>query len=459
MTMRKYLIATLVILSGATCVGHAATSPAVASGTSAKPTISDKEVVRYLTQVSQKDLAEWNQNVQDIADANREMQEGKKDQAAKADPNAVFKTDLTAQHAKGTQEMKEATAKLKLLNADQDRLRQIAIAKREEDKSGVAATEAATLAVTTGQWPDVYASMCDKVLGSLADQNYKQIYLAGVYAFEEPAYVAKPDLTAQVRQEILKFDKNKSFKDSTFTLGQDDGKLIISYPDRAFVQAGNTKAALIVGEVLYESHNGYAAVDLRAVDLSNMHIVANQIMMLSVDPSLGKALGLAIYKNMSKRIAPTPDSTDVQPAKTITVHLDDPNNVIADAKKVSFAFRVGTQGHPDTLENRFAILMLKSYFRDQQGDLGLSDQDFLSMVLPPDKPGDLAASPADVGGEWLVPDVADFDANMELPPLKLHILDNNSNHEVGKISITRDLPRLDNPSADDLRAGGYTASP
>jgi hypothetical protein len=48
---------------------------------------------------------------------------------------------------------------------------------------------------------------------------------------------------------------------------------------------------------------------------------------------------------------------------------------------------------------------------------------------------------------------------MDLPPLKLHIMEPSSNHEVGKIAITRDLPRLENPSADDLRAGGYTASP
>jgi hypothetical protein len=177
-----------------------------------------------------------------------------------------------------------------------------------------------------------------------------------------------------------------------------------------------------------------------------------------VDPSLGKLLGLPIYKSMSGRILPTVESKAADPVTVITVNLQDPNDVMAEAKKATYAFRVGTEGHPDTLENRFGILLVKSYLSDQQKDLGLSDQDFLTMVLSPENPGDLSASPADVGAEWLLPDVSEFDASMELNSLKLHVLGNSAQHDVGKVTIERVLPRLSDPSADDLRAGGYTSS-
>ena len=462
MTMRKYLLASLAILCGGTIIGHAATNgaPAAASGTAKVPAIADKDVPRYLNSVQR---TQWDADVQQVSDANAEITTGKRLLAIKADPSAAIKVDVDAEHKKGTTQVKEGQAKIKLANADMDKLRVVAVAKRDAVKSDAAATSAATLNVTLAQWPDVYASMCEKLYGALTDQNYKRVYLTDVYAFEEPIYVAKPGLTDQIREQFLKLDKGKNMlsgsHDWAFKLGQENGKLILSYPDRAYVQQGNTKAALIVGEVLYESHDGYAAVDLRAVDLGTMRIVANQITMLSVEPSLGKQLGLASYKSMSKRIVPTAESKAADPVVAISVNLQDPNDIFSSAKKASYSFRVGTLGHVDTLENRFGLLLLKSYLRDQQSDLNLSDQDFLSMIFSPEKPGDLSASPADVGAEWLLPDIADLSPSIELNALKLHVLGGNSNRDVGKITVERDLPKLTDPSAADLRAGGYTAGP
>jgi hypothetical protein len=456
MMMRKYLLVSLAILSGGAFVG-----PTASAATATKPPIiSDRDAVHFLTPAQ---LDQWNTDVQQISDGNEQITEGKRLTSAKSDPLAAIKVDVTAEHQKGTAEIKEGQATVKLATIDQDKLRVIAAAKRDAIKSGAAATDAAMLTVVTAQWPDVFASMTEKVLSSLWDQNYKKIYLADVYSFEEPNYVAKPGLTDQIRQQLVTLDKGKdtfsAAHDWSFKLGQENGKLILSYPDRAYVQQGNTKAAVILGEVLYESHDGYAAVDLRAVDLDTMNIVANQIMMLSVDPSLGKLLGLASYKAMSQRLLPTADSKLTGPVTAVTVNLQDPNDVFAEAKKATYAFRVGTLGHHDTLENRIGILLLKSYLRDQQADLNTSDQDFLSMVLAPQNPGDLSASPANVGGEWQIPDISDLGPSMELDTLKLHLLDNNSDHDVGKIMIDRNLPRLTDPSAEDLRAGGYTASP
>jgi hypothetical protein len=462
MTIRNYLLATLAVLCASASTTLAATpATAAASGTAAKaPIIADKDAPRFLNPTQQD---QWSRDLQQIADANAKIASGKRLVALKEDPAAAIKVDVTAQHTKGAADVKEGQAMIKLASADMDKLRVIAAAKRDAVKNGAAATDAAVLAVATAQWPDVANSMCEKLMSSLWDQGYKHIYFADMYAFEEPAYVTKPDLSEQVRQQFVKLDKGKNTftaqHDWSFKLATDNGKLYISYPDRAYLQQGNTKAAVIVGEVLYESHDGYAAVDLRAVDLANMHIVANQIMMLSVDPSLGKQLGLAIFKAMSKRIPPTPESKGADPVTAVSVNLQDPNDLMSGAKKATYAFGVGTLGHADTLENRFAILLTKSYFRNQQSDLSLSDQDFLVKAFPAEKPGDLAAPAADVGAQWMLPNIAEFAPSMEISSLKLRIVGTSGDRDVGKLTITRDLPKLSDPSAEDLRMGGYSASP
>jgi len=460
MTMRKYLLATLAILCGTAATTLAATpATAAASGTAAKvPIIADKDALRFLTPAQQD---QWNHDVLQISDANAKIASGKRLQAIKEDPAAAIKVDVNAQHTKGAADVKEGQAMIKLANVEMDKLRVIAAAKRDAVNHGAAATDAAVLSVATAQWPDVAATMCEKLMSALWDQGYKHIYFADVYAFQEPAYVTKPDLAEQVRQQMAKLDKGKNTftaqHDWSFKLATDNGKLFVSFPDRAYLQQGNTKAAVILGEVIYESHDGYAAVDLRAVDLASMHIVANQIMMLSVEPSLGKQLGLAIFKSMSKRIPPTPETKGAEPVTALSVKLQDPNDLMSGAKKASYAFAFGSLGHADTLENRFGILLAKSYFRDQQKDINISDQDFLVQVLPPEKPGDLAAPATDVGAQWMLPNIADLGPSMELNSLKLRLLGSSTDRDVGKLTITRDLPKLSDPSAEDLRLGGYTA--
>ncbi len=113
-------------------------------------------------------------------------------------------------------------------------------------------------------------------------------------------------------------------------------------------------------------------------------------------------------------------------------------------------------GKADTMENRFAILMLKSYFLDQQKDLNISDVDFLTMTLPADSPATLAALPADVAGAWELPNLASLSDSMTLKPLMASDLGNGSTEtEVGTVTITRDLPKLSPPSPAEMRAGGY----
>ena len=143
-------------------------------------------------------------------------------------------------------------------------------------------------------------------------------------------------------------------------------------------------------------------------------------------------------------------------ATAINVNLQDPNDVLAAFKTPAYVFRLATSGHATTLENRFAALMVKSYFLDQQPNVAISDQDFLSMALPKDDGVDATASPADVNTAWLLPNVPDLNvASIDLDALTAQDLNKNASVKIGKITIQRTLPKLSLPSAQELRAAGY----
>jgi hypothetical protein len=338
-------------------------------------------------------------------------------------------------------------------------LRNKAIANKATALANAALTSEANLVVATSQWPDVMADLTGKLLSSLSDQKYREVYLDNVYVFSGANYTANDALTKQILQQLLKADKTtnifKAGRNWSFKIGLDKSKLIINFPERTRIIGDNVKAAIILGEVLYEAHAGYATVSLRAVDATNMHIVANQIMILSVEPTMAKMMDVPIFKVMAQRNAPGPDGKPADPVTAISANLLDPKDVLSQAKKASFAYRIRSAGDPTTLENRFASLILKSYFLQQQADLAISDQDFLTMALTPDSPDAVSAKAADVGGEWVLPNIDTLDATMEIAGLKLHLTAGGPDRDMGAFTIKRDLPKLSLPSAEDLRAGGY----
>jgi hypothetical protein len=464
--MRKYLTLVLAGCCGCTLVGQAAQAPAA-------PAISDADAVRYL---SGDDLAAWNAAAKKIADGQSEVDDGKLFQASVAGPNDVDKTDLADTHKKGDDMVKAGTALIKDGKATEDKLRKIAIAKRDEEHKQIAATAAADFTAAAGQWPEAIQSMSAKLLGRLWDQQYTRIYFGGVFAFEEPAYVAKPDLSAQLRDQLRLLDTQKKTVEypsaDSLKVAQENGKLIVDYPERATNLQNGAKAALIIGEVLYETRDGYAAFSLRAVDLSNLHIVASQVMMLSVEPATAKLLGLPAFRVMARREAPPApalgadgkpvdassggNSPPAAPPVAISVNLQDPNDTLASFKNSNYVFRLATSGHAKTLENRFAALMVKGYFVDQQPGISISDQDFLALALPADADGDAAASAADVNTAWVLPNVSDLNVpSIEIAPLVARDLQNNAQVNIGKLTIERTLPKLSIPSAEELRAAGY----
>ena len=472
--IRKYLTLVLAGCCLWTIGGPATQAATVAS--SAAPNISDAETVRYLTQA---EATQWNEAAQQIKDGEGKVSDGKFFQTRTEDPNDVVKLDIAATHKKGDTMVKDGTALIKTGKATQDKLRKAAIDRRDAAHAQAAATAAASFNATIAQWPEAISGMSGNVLGQLWDKKYTRIYFGGVYAFEEPKYAAKPDLSAQILSQLTKLDQTKKTLNlasaDSIKLGQDNGKLIINYPSRAADAQNGTKSALIVGEVLYETGNGYAAFSLRAIDLSNLHVVASQLMMLSVEPTMAKLLGLPAFRVMARREAPDTtaqpvaanagDATPVAaapaaapepaPAPAIIVNLQDPNDTLASFKNSNYVFRLATTGHANTLENRFTALLVKSYFHDLQPDVTISDQDFLTMALPADADADAAASPADVNTAWVLPNVSDLGPSIELDALTARDLNKNAAVKIGKITIERALPKLLLPPAAQLRAAGY----
>ncbi|HVU37271.1 MAG TPA: hypothetical protein VHC95_02970 [Opitutales bacterium] len=428
----------------------------------ATPAIADDEVPRYL---DAQQATQWNDAQKKLKDATAKLEEGNKLVKEVQDPSSLVKLDIEKDHAKGTAIVKDATQARNDANRTLGTLRRAAIENRNKTMANAKATAALTYTMATAQWPEAVASMTKGVLAALAEQRYKHVYVGGVYSFGKDAkYTARPALAAQVAAQLAQLDKNKVFSaspDDAFKLGQDNGKLIISYPDRA--ANGTSKSAAIFGEVVFEPRSGYAAVALRAVDLNTMRIVASQAMMLSVEPSLAKLIGLAAYDVPSKRIQPAPenkakskDEDDSGTAPAVTVNLQDPDDVLGKAAKANSAFGVATAGHKDALPNRFAILAFKSYLVDQRKDLQTSDVDFLTLAVPTDKPGNTATVPANLVGVWMLPNLDDLSStSISLDPVKAHDLGTNADLPVGKLTIERNLPKLTYPSSDELKAGGY----
>ncbi len=461
--MRKYLIILLAGISGWALIGQAAqTSPTGASGTSkpgtaaTPPPISDVDAQHYL---KGQDLTDFLAAIKEISDGQAKMEQGTKDQNAKPDTNSITPVDVTALKTKGTAELKEGRAMVKEGQSKKDALIKTALANKDISNKNIQTTDAAKLQIATGQWPDVIHGMVAKLLTDVWNKTYKRVYLADVYAFAEPNYVAVPDLSDQVRQQIVQLDKDKKtfiVHDWSFKVGQENGHQVIAFPDRATALQGGGKAVVIVGEVLDEIRNGYALVSLRAVDLGNMRIISSQVAMLSVEPTLGKFLGLPAFRVLAKRNASVAgDKPADQPLIAVNMNLQDPTDIFSASKKTGYSFRVATAGHPDTLENRFALLMLKCYLLDQQSGINLSDEDFIVMAFSAEKPGDAAGVAADVGGVWTLPNLDSLSDSIELNPLKQRVFSSNVEKTVGKATIERDLPKLTPPSPEDLRAGGY----
>jgi hypothetical protein len=199
--------------------------------------------------------------------------------------------------------------------------------------------------------------------------------------------------------------------------------------------------------------------------------------MLSVEPTMGNLLGLPAFRVLAHREAPpaptpaadaaagdqsaataaTPAPAPAAPAPAIIVNLQDPNDTLASFKNSSYVFRLATTGHANRLENRFAALLVKSYFHDLQPDIAISDQDFLALALPADSDAAASASPADVNTAWVLPNVSDLNVpTIELDALTARDLSKDASVKIGKITIERALPKLKLPSAAELRAGGYT---
>ena len=454
----------------------AQTAPAKAA---ALPALSDNEVLLNLNSAQR---LQWSAAQKQINDGQSLMDSGKwllqntqpKDSGGMTDTHAADKikdgqqqvTDGTALIAKGKQTL--ATLRLAAQQA-------VALTQNPN------APGKYTVVLTSAQWPDVVQQMSDKLIKSLASDNYSQIFLADTYTFIKSHYVAKPALTSQIHDALAQsVDEHQTlYPQGTVKLGRLGNNLFLDFPNRA--STASNQAALVVGEILFEPDSGYAYFSLRAVDLVSGKIIRNELALLSVEATLGKGLDLVAYQVPSARILPPPTPAVTTPAapansgkpasatpaapasapaandaSTVTLTLLDSNNVIGTFKSVAhpYIFRADTAGSNDTLGNRVALLLLKTLLTEKS-PLTVTDYDFLALALPADNPSDRTLSPADINATWLVSSLRDLDAPTISLGLKARSLASSAELNAGKFTVENSLKPLTPPTPDQLIAAGY----
>jgi len=490
--MRKFITLLLAGSCGWVLAAQAADAPAATTGNATASaqtatSIPDNQVPRYLSSAQR---AQWEDAQKKVIEGNGMIKDGQFLQI-KPDAGAVIldPAALAASQKQGKQEQTDGEKMVRDANAVLATLRNAALQNYNKAPVEVKNTAPANYTMPLGQWPDVIQGMSEKIYGALAADGYKRVYLASVYNFDEPRYSPKFEAAEQIRQIFINLDRGKGIfvpqHDWSFRIGLQSGNLTLTYPDRAANEKSGLRSAMVLGEILYES-NGFATFSLRAVDLDNWRIIANQTMFLSVEPVLGKSLGLLAFQVLSRHeappapaapapaapaatsapattapsatmatAAPSPAST---PASAITIALQDTNNGLTEYRDAprDFILRFTNTGGA-TLENRAATVALKSYLRDQIPGLMLNDYDFLVLALSSDAPSSATPSAAQANTIWQLASVIDLDTSpLEIGLKSRNVPGGTTDTDIGKIVIGRTLPKLTRPLPEELSAAGYS---
>jgi hypothetical protein len=441
------------------------TAPLPAQNTTAKlPALADADVVRYLTAQQRQD---WDAAQKQAKDAQITIDNANGLLAVKARPNTPD-AGVAEAHQSGKEQLASGTALLAQANTTLAALR-IAAQKTFATSQTIAAAGKFQLVVSASQWPDVVQNLSNNLMKSLWAANYTQIYLNDVYAFDRNHYLAKPALTAQVRDALQAADgdhKTLAAQGGVKLLRQGSA-LILDYPGRASTTP-NGDSAVILGEVLFEPDSGYAYFSLRAVDLATGKIIHNELTLLSVEPTFGKGLDMVAYQVPSARIVPQAPvlsaNKTAAPAANVsvaTITLQDNIGLINTFKAAPhpYFFRTDTAGTNDTRENRVALLLLKSILA-QKSPLTVTDYDFLVQAFPAADPDDRSATPASVNAVWQVSNLRDLDpASVSLTLKARSLASAAAPVTVGKLTVDTSLKPLSPPSPDQLTAAGYQLNP
>ncbi|MGA2053170.1 MAG: hypothetical protein ABSH19_07655 [Opitutales bacterium] len=451
----KYLLAGLCAL---VLQAHPLLALSTAAKPAALPTLTDAEVLHYLTYAQRQDWAAAQKQITDgqgmIDSGNWLLQQ--------VQPPNTPDLHVDDAHKAGQQQVDDGTALVTQGNKTLAMLRHTAQLACLNSQS-IAAANTYQIVVPAAQWPDVIQHMSDQLMKSLWAGNYTQIFLSDVFAFEKNSYVAKPDLTDQVRNALLQSDGDHKTlipdAGSSIKLLRVNGDLTIDYPGRA--STSGSQSALIVGEVLFLSDSGYAYVSLRAVDLATGKIIHNELALLSVEPQLGKGLGLVAFEVPSARIPATAGNitTPAPDNGAVTITLQDPNGILSTFKNSThpYVFRADTAGSNDTLENRLALLLAKSILL-QKPTITVTDYDFLTLALPADNPGDRAVTPSNVNAVWMVSNLRDLESPSWALGLSARNTATNTEVNAGKLSVASVLKPLTPPTPDQLISAGYQLS-
>jgi hypothetical protein len=469
----KFMLAALCGLS-LPAIPMLAQSAATPPSAAAAPVLTDAEVPRYLTFAQH---TQWDAAEKQVTDGQSMIDNGNWLLSRVQSKDDKVDSGIKEAHQAGQTQVTDGNAMLTQGQKALDALRQIA-QKSSVTAQAVAAAGKLQLVLPVAQWPDVFQHMSGDLLKSLWAANYTQIYLDDIYSFEKTQYVSKPALTEQVREALVLADGNHSTlipqATASIKVTHLGDNLVIDFPNRSSTTP--SQSAVVVGEII-ETANGYAYFSLRAVDLATGKILHNELAVLSVEPTLGKALGLVAYQVPAERVVPatapavpaTPVVNPLVPATpapavadtgSATITLLDNNGILATFKAAPhpYTFRTDSDGANNTQENRLALLFLKSILTEKSS-LTVTDYDFLAEALPADNPADRLVSPAGVNASWTLSNVHDLNSPTTVLLLKARNLASSNEVSVGKFVIATALKPLTPPSPDQLMAAGYQLMP
>ncbi len=234
----------------------------------------------------------------------------------------------------------------------------------------------------------------ERLIEALEEQGRSERYLAGTFFWEAEGYLRFGQMDRKILEvlEGMETEHGVIAEDLRFTLGARNGQLIVDFPDRDRVLPSG-KAALIVGELAFDSRERRALLAVRAIDPDNLLILASRLYALEMDTEL-KALLSGMLVVPQEESDETIEEQIPSSLEGLALFMHDSRNFIGRIKAseaTDYVFVVGTNGAEQHFPTHQAVLLSVQMLKEH--GLQVSDSRFASSVFlpsaenPPGLPG------------------------------------------------------------------------
>lgn len=356
---------------------------AFANSSHAQTKSSAEEDVQLLRYFSRAEFLEWERAQDMIRDGKSMIENGR--WMMNRQPSIMGggnQEDLQAARRAGAERVAEGERLVKAGEKILDDLR----AKARVSKAALDAASQPTNITLEIEKKELEAALQDaieKVLEAMQAQDRTQLYLGGVYFWEEEGYLRFGLVDRMLRDTFVRLrgeDAVPSEEDVRFTLGAKDGKLMIDCPDREAVLPSG-KSALIVGEVAFDAQERRALLGIRAIDPDNLRILASYLYSLEMTSDL-KTLLAGILGIPEADVAEVTEERIPSNLEGLALFLYDSRNFVGRLKTTnpgSYVFAVQASDGDTDFQQHQAVLISVQMLKEH--DLEVVDTHFIPRVL------------------------------------------------------------------------------